>query len=73
MDKIQIRCHACGQKFSVSESYMGKMVECGTCDELFEVNEDALIRKRKFYPGEKSKDASKTFAKAAPSTSNTTT
>jgi len=66
MEKIQIKCPVCSQKFSVEESYMGRMVECGTCDELFEINEDTLAKKRKFYPGERSGNAAQTFAKAAP-------
>ncbi len=53
MDKIQIKCPACGQKFSVTESYIGRMVECGACDEKFKVEESTIVSHRKNYPGKK--------------------
>jgi len=70
MENIQIICHECGQKFSVSNSYMGRMVECGTCEEVFEVTEESLAKKRKVYPGEKSKSPNNTFTKATPVTND---
>lgn len=32
---------------------MNRMVECGGCDHQFRINEDVIVRTRKFYPGEK--------------------
>lgn len=32
---------------------MNRMVECGGCDSRFRINEDVIMRERKFYPGEK--------------------
>ena len=49
---------------------MGKMVECGTCDTLFEVNEDALTKKRKIYPGERTKNSTNSFVKISHTTTN---
>ncbi|MGJ8656292.1 MAG: hypothetical protein ACSHX6_07565 [Akkermansiaceae bacterium] len=69
MDKIQIKCTSCGQKFAVTESYIGRMVECGACDEKFKVEGAAIVRQKKHYPGEKSESNAATFAKSP----NTTT
>ena len=65
MEKIQIQCTACKQKFEVTESYKGKMVECGACDHRFKVSGVAIISKKKrFYPGEKAQKNADHFAKA---------
>ncbi|BCX49104.1 hypothetical protein HAHE_30120 [Haloferula helveola] len=50
---VSIRCPGCGQRFKVGPELKGKMVECGTCDRRFRVEEDIMIRDRKFYPGER--------------------
>lgn len=64
MEKIQIICTSCGQKFAVSESYKGRMVECGGCDHRFKVEGAAIARqKKKFYPGERAALNSESFAK----------
>lgn len=64
MEKIQIKCTSCGQKFAVTESYIGRMVECGACDERFKVEGSALVRQKKHYPGEKSESNAALFAKS---------
>lgn len=64
MEKIQIKCTSCGQKFAVSESYKNRMVECGACDHRFKVEGAALIRqKKKYYPGERASVNADSFAK----------
>ncbi|MFT5904891.1 MAG: hypothetical protein ACI9E1_000479 [Cryomorphaceae bacterium] len=67
MDKIQIKCTSCGQKFPVTESYIGRMVECGACDEKFKVEGSAIVTLKKHYPGEKSESNTEVYAKS-PST-----
>lgn len=52
-EKLSIRCPGCGQRFKVGPELEGKMVECGTCDHRFRVEEDVMLRARKFYPGER--------------------
>jgi hypothetical protein len=69
MDKIQIKCISCGQKFAVTESYIGKMVECGACDEKFKVEGAALIRQGRHYPGERSESNTEIYAKSLSSDS----
>lgn len=32
---------------------MDRMVECGGCDERFRINDDVIVRTKKFYPGER--------------------
>jgi len=64
MEKIPIKCTSCGQKFSVTKSYLGKMVECGACDEKFKVEGAAIIKQRKHYPGEKAESNADMFAKS---------
>ncbi|GAA5483148.1 hypothetical protein [Haloferula sargassicola] len=51
-ETITIRCPKCTQRFKVPPDYMGKMVECGGCDERFRVTEEVAVRARRFYPGE---------------------
>ncbi len=64
MEKIQIKCSSCGQKFAVSESYKNRVVECGACDHRFKVEGSAIVRqKKKYYPGERTKLNSDSFAK----------
>lgn len=49
---LLIRCPACGQRFSVEHDLRGRVVECGECDERFEITDSVIVKGRKFYPGE---------------------
>ena len=49
---LSIRCPACGQRFNVEQDLRGRVVECGECDERFEITESIIVKGRKFYPGE---------------------
>ncbi len=40
------------------------MVECGACDQKFKVEDSALVRQKKHYPGEKSESNAQIFAKS---------
>lgn len=51
--QIQIRCPKCAQRFRVGPELKGRMVECGACEFRFRVDEESLVKNRKFYPGEK--------------------
>lgn len=51
-ESLQIRCPSCGQKFNVGHDLQGRMVECGACETQFRVNDDTILRSKKFYPGE---------------------
>jgi hypothetical protein len=51
-ESLQIRCPSCGQKFKVGHDLQGRMVECGTCETQFRVNDETILRAKKFYPGE---------------------
>lgn len=51
--QIQIRCPQCGQRFRVGHELRGRMVECGACEHRFRVDDDILIKQKKFYPGER--------------------
>lgn len=50
---LSIRCPSCRQRFSVDAGLMDRMVECGGCDTRFRINDDVIIRSKKFYPGER--------------------
>ncbi len=50
---LLIRCPSCGQRFKVAEDLRGRTVECGGCEQRFRINDEAIVRGRKFYPGEK--------------------
>lgn len=52
-EKLAIRCPGCGQRFKVGVELRDRMVECGTCEHRFRVNEEVVIRSKKFYPGER--------------------
>lgn len=52
-ENLSIRCPSCRQRFSVSMELMERMVECGACDARFRINDDVIIRTKKFYPGER--------------------
>jgi predicted Zn finger-like uncharacterized protein len=50
---LLIRCPSCGQRFKVAEDLRGRTVECGGCEHRFRINDEAIVRGRKFYPGER--------------------
>ena len=50
---LAIRCPQCRQRFSVGENLLDRMVECGKCDTRFRINDDVILRSKKFYPGER--------------------
>ena len=52
-DNLSIRCPSCRQRFSVGIDLMDRMVECGACDTRFRINDDVIMRSKKFYPGER--------------------
>jgi hypothetical protein len=52
-EKLAIRCPGCGQRFKVGIELRERMVECGTCEHRFRVNEEVIVRSKKFYPGER--------------------
>lgn len=52
-EKLPIRCPGCGQRFKVGLDLMDRMVECGTCEHRFRVNDEVVVRQKKFYPGER--------------------
>lgn len=52
-DALLIRCPSCGQRFNIGDELRGKMVECGECDHQFEIQDEVILRGKKFYPGEK--------------------
>lgn len=52
-DNLSIRCPTCRQRFSVGGNLMNRMVECGACDARFRINDDVILRSKKFYPGER--------------------
>jgi len=49
---LLIRCPACGQRFKVGAELRDRTVECGACERRFRLNDDVILRSRKFYPGE---------------------
>lgn len=51
--QIQIRCPKCSQRFRVGHELTGRMVECGACEHRFRVDDDSLVKQKKFYPGER--------------------
>jgi predicted Zn finger-like uncharacterized protein len=50
---LLIRCPSCGQRFKVAEDLRGRTVECGGCEHRFRINDDVIVRGKKFYPGER--------------------
>ena len=49
---LLIRCPTCGQRFKVGAELRDRTVECGGCEHRFRINDDVILRSRKFYPGE---------------------
>lgn len=52
-ENLSIRCPSCRQRFAVDGDLRDRMVECGACDHRFRINEDVILRTKKFYPGER--------------------
>jgi len=52
-ENLQIRCPACGQRFKVGVDLRDRMVECGSCEHRFRIDDDTILRTKKFYPGER--------------------
>ncbi|BCU79068.1 hypothetical protein [Luteolibacter sp. LG18] len=52
-DSLQIRCPSCGQRFKVGAELRDRTVECGSCEHRFRIDDDTILRAKKFYPGEK--------------------
>ncbi len=52
-DKLSIRCPGCSQRFNVGLELKDRMVECGTCEHRFRVNDEVVVRQKRFYPGER--------------------
>lgn len=50
---LLIRCPTCGQRFKVGEDLRGRTVECGGCEHRFKINDEVIVRGKKFYPGER--------------------
>lgn len=50
---LLIRCPSCGQRFKVGEDLRGRTVECGGCEHRFRINDEVIVRGKKFYPGER--------------------
>ena len=67
-DKLAIRCPGCGQRFKVGLELQDRMVECGTCENRFRVNDEVVIRNKKFYPGERKSPGLDGFARVPKST-----
>lgn len=51
--QLLIRCPSCGQRFKVGEELRERTVECGGCEHRFRIEDDVIVRGRKFYPGER--------------------
>lgn len=58
---LLIRCPSCGQRFKVGEDFRGRSVECGGCEHRFRIQDEVIVRGRKFYPGERSNPALNRF------------
>lgn len=53
IENLSIRCPSCRQRFAVGGDLRERMVECGACDHRFRINDDVMLRTKKFYPGER--------------------
>ena len=62
-EKLSIRCPGCGQRFKVGLELRDRMVECGTCEHRFRVNDEVVVRAKKFYPGERRAQSLDTFSR----------
>ncbi|MFK7910054.1 MAG: MJ0042-type zinc finger domain-containing protein [Akkermansiaceae bacterium] len=64
---MRIQCPECSQRFDVTEDFLGKTVECGSCDGRFKVSMDEIVaEKKKFYPGEKRDSHLERFGRNTP-------
>ncbi len=52
-EQLQIRCPSCGQRFKVGNDLRDRTVECGSCEHRFRIDEESILRTKKFYPGER--------------------
>lgn len=52
-ESLQIRCPACSQRFKVGVDLRDRMVECGSCEHRFRIDDETIVRSKKFYPGER--------------------
>ncbi|RYD32483.1 MAG: hypothetical protein EOP87_12745 [Verrucomicrobiaceae bacterium] len=50
---LLIRCPSCGQRFKVGEDLRERTVECGGCEHRFRIDDEVIVRGKKFYPGER--------------------
>jgi hypothetical protein len=60
---LQIRCPSCGQRFKVGSDLRDRVVECGACEHRFKIDDDSVLRSRKFYPGERRDPSLDSFAR----------
>lgn len=60
---LLIRCPSCGQRFKVGEDLRERTVECGGCEHRFRINDEVIVRSRKFYPGERDNASLNRFAR----------
>jgi predicted Zn finger-like uncharacterized protein len=51
--QLLIRCPSCGQRFRVGADLRDRTVECGACEHRFRINDEVVVRSKKFYPGER--------------------
>ena len=70
IDTLDIRCPECRQRFSVTPDFMERLVECGGCDQQFRIDEDVIVRSKKFYPGERRGQGLQSFQRAPLSGNN---
>jgi predicted Zn finger-like uncharacterized protein len=62
---LLIRCPSCGQRFKVAEDLRGRTVECGGCEHRFRINDETIVRGKKFYPGERKDSKINRFQRVA--------
>lgn len=58
---LLIRCPSCGQRFKVGDDLRERTVECGGCEHQFRINDEVIVRGRKFYPSEGKKPGLNSF------------
>jgi predicted Zn finger-like uncharacterized protein len=62
---LLIRCPSCGQRFKVADDLRGRTVECGGCEHRFRINDETIVRGKKFYPGERKNSRINRFQRVA--------
>lgn len=50
---LHISCPACSQRFKVGPELYNRTVECGTCEHRFLIEDEVILRGRKYYPGQR--------------------